>query len=310
MQSGWKQFLKQRFASTSQYYCLGIHFCRNGLTISAFKRSGVEPVWFMQHFIAIEEWQSDLDEWVKRNKFDNTPTFVFLSTAHYEMVQVDRPTVADEEITQALRWSIKDLVALEGELVVDYFEMPAQPTGANKVNVVVTKADIIRTVSEGVLNSDLMLRQISVAELAPCDLLADCVEPCVSIAQEVGQDICLSIVKDGQLYFSRRLRGYENIKSFSPDELKMGSVDNLTLEVQRSMDYFESQLRQAPIKKIVVSIDSPHVNAICDIMKELTLIDVIPLEYSFDIDESIESKSAFLSALASASANREWEATT
>ena len=120
----------------------------------------------------------------------------------------------------------------------------------------------------------------------------------------------MSIVKDGQLYFSRRLRGYENIKSFSPDELKMGSIDNLTLEVQRSMDYFESQLRQAPIKKIVVSIDSPHIDAICEIMRELTLIYVTPLEYNFDIDDSIASKSSFLCGLASAPANKLLEATT
>jgi MSHA biogenesis protein MshI len=308
MQSGWKQFLKQRFASTSQYYCLGIHFCRKGLTISAFKSSGEKPVWVMQHFIDIERWQADLETWVKQKKLNNTPTFVFLATEHYEMVQVDKPSVADEEIAQALRWSIKDIVVLEGELVVDYFELPAQPAGGNKVNVVATKADVIRSVSEGVIGSELRLSQITVAELAPCDILADYPEPCVSISQEAGQDICLSIVKDGQLYFSRRLRGYENIKSFSPEELKMGSVDNLTLEVQRSMDYFESQLRQAPIKKIVVNVDSPHLDAICNIMRELTLIDVMPLQYAFDIEESIELKSAFLCGLAAASANKLMEA--
>jgi MSHA biogenesis protein MshI len=277
MQSGWKQFLKQRFASTSQYYCLGIHFCQRGLTISVFKSSDEQPIWVMQHFISIDQWQSDLDAWVKQNKLNSTPTFVFLATEHYEMVQVDRPSVADEEIAQALRWSIKDIVAIDGDLVVDYFEVPAQTAGANKVNVVATKSEVIRSVSEGVIKSDLSLKQISVAELAPCDLLADYTEPCVSIVQEAGQDVCLSIVKDGQLYFTRRLRGYENLKSFSPDELKMGSIDNLTLEVQRSM-------------------------------RELTLIDVAPLRYTFDIDESIESKSSFLCGLASASANKLMEA--
>ncbi len=304
MQSGWKQFLKRRFASASEYQCLGIHYCRKGLSISVFKAHGDRSVWVMQHFIPVENWQSELESWVKQNKLTKTPTYLFLSTDHYELVQVDKPTVADEEIAQALRWSVQDLVALEGDLAVDYFEVPAQPTGANKINVVVSQAQDIKNLSEGIVNSELTLRQISVAELAACDLLYGQEEPCVSITQEAGQDVCLSIVKDGQLYFSRRLRGYDNIKSFSPDELRMGSIDNLTLEVQRSMDYFESQLRQAAIRKIVVSMESPHLNVICDIMRELTLIDVEPLAYTFGVDDSIPVKDVFHCSLAAATANQ------
>ena len=304
MQSGWKQFLKRRFASASEYYCLGIHFYHNGLSISAFKTNGDQPLWVMQHSIPSENWQSELEDWVKQNKLSNTPTYVFLANDRYEMVQVDKPTVAEEEIAQALRWSVEDLVSMDGDLVVDYFELPAQPTGANKINVVVTKAQTVQDISKGVLESELDLRQISVAELATCDLLYGYDEPCVSIVQEAGLDIYLNIVKDGQLYFSRRLRGYDNIKSFSPEELKMGSIDNLTLEVQRSMDYFESQLRQAAIRKIVVNIDSPHVDVICDIMRDLTLVDVEPLTYTFDVDDAIPMKTVFHCSLAAAASNK------
>ena len=53
------------------------------------------------------------------------------------------------------------------------------------------------------------------------------------------------------MFFSRRLRGYENLANFSPEELKIGIVDNVSLEIQGSIDYFESQFRQAPIKKFI-----------------------------------------------------------
>ncbi len=61
----------------------------------------------------------------------------------------------------------------------------------------------------------------------------------------------MNIVKRKQLFFSRRLRGYENLANFSPEELKIGIVDNVSLEIQGSIDYFESQFRQAPIKKFI-----------------------------------------------------------
>jgi MSHA biogenesis protein MshI len=49
----------------------------------------------------------------------------------------------------------------------------------------------------------------------------------------------LNIVKRKQLFFFRRLRGYENLANFSPEELKIGIVDNVSLEIQSSIDYFE-----------------------------------------------------------------------
>ena len=36
----------------------------------------------------------------------------------------------------------------------------------------------------------------------------------------------------------------------------MGLVDNLCVQIQRSMDFFESQLRQAPVRQIVINLDT------------------------------------------------------
>ena len=54
----------------------------------------------------------------------------------------------------------------------------------------------------------------------------------------------------------------------------MGVGDTLSVEVQRSMDYFESQLRQAPVRKIYLSLDSPHQGTIAELMTQLTLMPV------------------------------------
>jgi MSHA biogenesis protein MshI len=51
-------------------------------------------------------------------------------------------------------------------------------------------------------------------------------------------------------------------------------VDNLSLEIQRSMDYFESQLRQAPVKKVYISLDTMHEEALADMIKQVIFVSV------------------------------------
>ena len=56
--------------------------------------------------------------------------------------------------------------------------------------------------------------------------------------------------------------------------MKIAVVDNLSLEIQRSMDYFESQLRQAPVKKIYVSLNTIHQAALAEMIKQVIFISV------------------------------------
>jgi MSHA biogenesis protein MshI len=56
----------------------------------------------------------------------------------------------------------------------------------------------------------------------------------------------------------------------------MGVMDSLTVQIQRSMDYFESQLRQAPIRMILMNIESVNSQAIADQIESLMRVDVRP----------------------------------
>jgi MSHA biogenesis protein MshI len=51
-------------------------------------------------------------------------------------------------------------------------------------------------------------------------------------------------------------------------------IDNLSLEIQRSMDYFESQLRQAPVKKVYVYLDTVHQYALAEMLTQIIFIPV------------------------------------
>ncbi|MBA6288056.1 MSHA biogenesis protein MshI [Colwellia sp. MB3u-4] len=176
-----------------------------------------------------------------------------LAHAHSQIVQVDKPNVPAAEIKAALKWQIKDLVSIAPEnMMLDYFDGPTLAGGHEKINVVcVAKNDLMELVS--IFNdAQLNINSITTEEFAFASLLPMQQDAVLFVCQQPNEEINLLIVKNGQLFFSRRLRGFAHIANKSEDELTMGIIDSLSLEIQRSTDYFERQLKQAPIKTIEI----------------------------------------------------------
>tara|TARA_B110000503_G_scaffold126284_1_gene194729 strand:- start:193 stop:1116 length:924 start_codon:yes stop_codon:yes gene_type:complete len=273
MQIGWRTFIKGLFKKAPKFHSVGIEIGVNNVNISTLEKVKGELNWIKQHSAPIDNWQTTLKNYVESNHLSNTQCHIALSISKYQLLQLDRPAVEDAELNQALQWAVKDQLVSEEKLVIDYFDPPATHL-VKKLNVVaVNKQDIIE-IRNGVIKAGLVLNTIGIAELAICNLLTSSEDAIITLKQEESGQLILNIVKRKQLFFSRRLRGYENLANFSPEELKMGIVDNLSLEIQRSMDYFESQLRQAPIKKVYISLDTIHQESLADLIKEVIFISV------------------------------------
>jgi len=277
MQIGWREFIKRRFRKPSKYHSVGIEYGVNDVHICALRKVNGQLTWVKQYKCDADDWQDALKAFVDEHKLQNTRCVVALSISKYQLLQVDKPAVPDAEINQALQWTVKEQLFSDGELAVDYFDLPAAPANSKKINVVAIGQHEIIEIRNGVLQAGLQLESIGAQELAMCNLLPNSDEAAIMLHQNVGEQICLSIVKNQLLYFSRRLRSYENLANFSEQELQMGVVDNLALEIQRSMDYFESQLRQAPIKKVYMSLDTPHQDVIAQLIKAILFINIEPL---------------------------------
>ncbi|MDX2369727.1 MAG: hypothetical protein QNK36_15230 [Colwellia sp.] len=178
---------------------------------------------------------------------------IVLSDQQSQIVQVDKPNVPAAEINAALKWQVKDLVSISPDnMVLDYFDGPILSGGKEKINVVCSPIDELKKIVAATNKEGAEVASITTAEFAFANLLATQTDACLLVCQRPNDEIILLIVKQGKLYFHRRLRGYRQIASKTEDELAMTVIDNLALEVQRSSDYFERQLKQAPIKEIKV----------------------------------------------------------
>ncbi|GAA0856524.1 MSHA biogenesis protein MshI [Aliiglaciecola litoralis] len=300
MHAGWRQYIKQRLKKPSKFYSVGIEFGIDSIQVSVLIKDKETVRWVKQQLLPTHDWQKHLRDYVSSESLSNTPCHIVFAASKYQVQQVDKPQVDDAELSQALVWTVKDLMPHQEDIIVEYFDLPAQSSGANKVNVVAMVKSEIVELSDGVIDAGLELQSIGILELAVADMLEKSDDAVLTLVQEPGQDICLNIVKRGDVYFSRRLRGYENLSTFSEQELQMGVGDNLSVEIQRSMDYFESQLRQAPVKKILLGVESPHLQKLTEIMQQLTFMTVEPLSPEVVGTDDLHFRSSLIGSLGAA----------
>jgi len=192
------------------------------------------------------------------------PVCLVLAAERYQLIQLDKPAVPDAEMLQALPWLVRELtpVAVE-DMLLDYMDLPEQTSQQSpRINLVVTSRSSLQELCRELQRRKVRLLNIQPEEWLPRNLVPVQNAAVMLIVHQPGQELMLQIIRQGALYFSRRLRGFNRIDQYSIAELSQGMLDNLLLEVQRSLDYFEGQLRQAPVKEILFQIASNELPAI------------------------------------------------
>jgi len=193
-----------------------------------------------------------------------TPLCLVLSPERYQLLQLDKPPVAEAEILQALPWQIRDLVNFApDDLVLDYCDV-AEQTKQNqpRIQVVASQRSFLLPICQALQNQAVLLQNIQPDEWLSRNLLAQLPHAVLLLSHQPGQDVTIQIVRDGVLHVSRKLRGFQRLDQMSFSDLSHGLLDNLLLEVQRSLDFFEGQLRQPPVKEILLLLASTELTAI------------------------------------------------
>lgn len=199
---------------------------------------------------------------------------IIMPVSQYQIVQIDKPNVPDAEIAAALKWQVKDLVTIPVEdMIIDYFDGPTI-AGDAKLNVVCASKNYLTQLVSTLSEDELHLKTISTEEFAFASLVEKQGTAVLLVCQQPNEEIMLMIVKKGKVYFHRRLRGFAQIDKQSEQELAMGTIDSLSLEIQRSTDYFERQLKQAPIKAIQVIVPMANENILVEKLAQNTHIPV------------------------------------
>ncbi len=185
----------------------------------------------------------------------NPAVMLVLGPSLYQSVQLDRPQLPDAEISQALKFNLRDLVSLPpNNIASDYYDVPTQLAGQDKINAIVADKALLESLVTALRDISTNLRGIVAEEQAVASLFEDLHEPAVVAYQHDFEPALIQVYKDGELQVNRFVSALEKLSELGHDELNLGAGAPLSVEVQRSADYFERQLRQRPVREVVAAI--------------------------------------------------------
>lgn len=193
--------------------------------------------------------------------WEGAPTTLVLPLDQYSVFQLERPEgLSEGDLADALRWKLKDLLDYSpSESVCDVFPFPldAARGRGELVNVVAARKSLVSELLNLVTEAGMVLDRVDIAELALRNFASrmDVDQRGVALVHLRDSYGQMVISKGPVLYLSRRLDvSAEDLRDASRQE---NAVQSLGLEMQRSLDYYESQLGQVPPRVIrLVARDS------------------------------------------------------
>lgn len=186
---------------------------------------------------------------------DKQCSFV-LNRKDYNLHLIEAPEVESNELRAAARWKIKDLLDMKVEdAAIDVFRVPEEAyRGRDMVYVVAALKSKINGIVEMVTESGLELAVIDIPELVMLNLSSRFLddENGVAFIDLRRNGSTMNITRNGLLFLSRRIN-----TQLEPDVMQSAEWENLkdrlVLEIQRSLDYYESQMGQSGIGRIVIA---------------------------------------------------------
>lgn len=253
--------ISQIFSKSNSTQCLGIAFQQQGISLCSIPQQDLNSPIDEQHAVKVffrhentntNNFAKTIELLHQNNELEGEANLV-LNETQSQIVQVDKPNVPDNEINSALKWQIKDLVSIAPDnMVLDYYDAPTLAGGKEKINVVCAPLDELKQLVAATEQGMVKVSTITTQEFAFANLLTPQKDAYLLVCQQPNEEIMLIIVKEKQLFFHRRLRGFASVGTKTAEEMSFSIIDNISLEIQRSTDYFERQLKQAPIKGIKV----------------------------------------------------------
>ena len=229
---------------------------------SVRREKDVPPVLELYEYQPADEFDADLKRMVKTRDLDEALCISVMELGSYTLLQVEAPDVQPDELKAAIRWRIKDLIDFHiDDAVIDVFEVPDNKTsGKNrKMYVVAARAGLVRRQIDSLTGAGLRLEVIDIPEMALRNIAALLPEDAYGVALVYieNDEGLITITREGSLYLSRRIRfGYDALPHtaiHSDDKEVVESwLDNIVIEIQRSLDYYESHFAQPQVSGLVI----------------------------------------------------------
>ncbi len=253
--------------------------------------------------------------WVTRNRLKNADCYYVLNKNEYALELIESPPVASEELTEAVRWRLKDLIQTPiEETAIDVFPLPddAYRGRMRMVYVVAVAKNVIEEKLNLMRSCYLDPQIIDIEELALRNIalyLPDVEQNSIALLgmKENNGEIIMFSHED--MYLTRTIEmGMASLQEpeHTDEDLHRNyevMKDRLIVDIQRSLDYYESQLGKGVTNKIYLlpsAQESVDVEAILqsNLLPSVTTLDCREfLPFDDELLPSLQEQSHYLSVI-------------
>lgn len=208
-----------------------------------------------------------LGDWLERNQGRQATGVGVLAPGEYQVLPIEAPPVPANEMRRAAAWRVRELIDFPiDQAVVDTFDPPqSTQRGAARINVVVARRETVDARIDQLRRAGLDLEIIDIPELAQRNIstcLPDGSGGHALLALDAAGGL-VTVYRDGEQYLGRTLdTGHGALEAQGH-----AAADALVLEVQRSLDYYESALAQAPLGALYLYPDTTQVERLARTME-------------------------------------------
>lgn len=226
-----------------------------------------------------------------------------MNSEAYQLLMVEVPDVPKDEVIEAMRWRIKDLIEFPVEqAVVDVFDIPDQKSSGDMVYVVVAKEEVVAQRVKLMLSAGFDLDSIDIMELAMRNIASHLPENKQGVAMVwLGMHSgSITLTKESVLYFTRHLTGSEKLfgalYSDAVTAEMEGWLDTVIIEIQRTLDFYESQYQEPPVSGVVLVPLIKPIEGLTEYLSSQLGIQVryIDLENLFEMDANMDQEKVAL----------------
>ena len=219
-------------------------------------------------------------------------TNIVIPANRIQSTQIESSELPEGDVQTALPWKVKELINIPPQdMVCDYIDMPLQPTGQGaKTQVLATSRGYLEAIINPFHEANAEIGAITTEQFAYAKLQTTEDAAQLVFIQNKKADAVLLIVKNQEICFARKIRNSAVILEMTPEQLEMGGSDSIAIEIQRSIDYFESQLKQPPIKNALLSMLGDNtetlitaLNQVLPVRTKLITIDDVEVPPGLDI---------------------------
>jgi MSHA biogenesis protein MshI len=191
----------------------------------------------------------------------NYQCITVLGGGEYQLLAVEAPNVPRDELKTAVRWRLKDMLDFHvDDATIDVLDIPADKNAATArgnlgLFAIAARNSVIKARQQIFTDAKVTLSVIDIPEMAQRNISALLEPPGRGLAMlSFGDDGgLLTVTFNGELYLSRRIDVTLSQLMETNHDIKNGSFDKITLELQRSLDHFDRQFHFISVSKLVLA---------------------------------------------------------